>query len=149
MYKVQIEKYMNEALKEAKLSLSISEIPVGAIVVDKNGNIIGKGHNTREGALLIHGHAEINAINEAIKSMNSLKLPGCSLFVTLEPCSMCAGAILASGISEVFFGADSPDNGALGGNQNILPPRIKVFGGILASESESLISEFFCEMRKK
>ena len=140
---------MQYALAEAKKAFEEDEVPVGAVITDKSGEIIGTGRNSREGHLKIEGHAEINAINEAAAGLGTLKLEGCELYVTLEPCAMCTQAIIDSGIKTVFYGADSPGFGACGGLINLAYPRLEAFGGFLAEESEGLLGEFFEKKRKK
>lgn len=143
-----INKMIEEALKEASISLEMEEVPVGAIIVNKNGEIIGRGHNDRENTLKIHGHAEINAINDAIKKTNTLKLTECTMFVTLEPCPMCAGAIISSGIENLFYGQDNEEYGSAGSKINLLAGKVSVFGGIKSEESKKLIKNFFKKLRK-
>ena len=104
--------YMEEALKEARKALEKNEVPIGAVIVC-NGEIIGKGHNSRENENSVVGHAEIKAIEQACKNLGSWKLDGCSIFVTIEPCPMCAGAIMQSRITNVYYGAGDEKSGAL------------------------------------
>lgn len=105
--------YMEEALKEARKALEKNEVPIGAVIVC-NGEIIGKGHNSRENENSVVGHAEIKAIEQACKNLGSWKLDGCSIFVTIEPCPMCAGAIMQSRITNVYYGAGDEKSGAFG-----------------------------------
>ena len=96
------EEYMREALKEAEKCIDTGDVPIGCVIV-KNGEIIARGHNTREAFHTALGHAEINAIENACKSIGSWRLENCAIYVTLEPCPMCAGAIINSRIGEVYF----------------------------------------------
>ncbi len=140
---------MDEALKLAKKSLKInpSDVPVGCLIV-KDGKIISSAYNTCERDKCISGHAEINALNAASKILNSCHLQGCKLFVTLEPCPMCAGAIRSAQISEIYFGAFNITEGAAGTVYNIIPKHVKVFGGIKKSDCESLLKNYFIQIRK-
>ena len=105
--------FINIALEEAKKALSIDEVPIGAVIV-KDGKIIGRGHNLRETMKNPLAHAEIIAINEASKTLGNWRLNGCSMFVTLEPCIMCAGAIVQSRLSELNIGTFDPNLGEIG-----------------------------------
>lgn len=139
----QIEEYMKAALSEARFSLAHGDVPVGAVIVDANGQIISKAHNTRKETGLIHGHAEINAINAADLSDGEYYL-----FVTLEPCPMCAGAILDAGIKGVFYGAQNTTNGALGTVLNVaLSQKPYIFGGFSEAECRDLLKQFFNDLR--
>jgi tRNA(adenine34) deaminase len=111
--------FMNEALKEAKKALYLKEVPVGAVVV-KNGEIISRAHNLRETLNDPTAHAEILAIKKAAEVLQNWRLNQCSLYVTLEPCPMCAGAIVQSRINKVFIGAFDPKAGACGSVMNII-----------------------------
>ncbi|MGE5629172.1 MAG: nucleoside deaminase [Solirubrobacterales bacterium] len=113
------KKFLYEALKEANISLELDEVPVGAVVVKEN-KIIGRGHNIKETLKDCTAHAEILAIKEASKSLQNWRLSECDLYVTLEPCVMCAGAILSSRIRRVYIGAFDPAAGACGSAINIL-----------------------------
>jgi tRNA(adenine34) deaminase len=107
------EQYMKEALKEAKKALEKNEVPIGAVVV-LNDEIIGRGHNCRENRNSVVGHAEIIAIEQACKNIGSWKLDNCSIFITVEPCPMCAGAIMQARIANVYYGASDEKAGAFG-----------------------------------
>ena len=147
---ITVCKYMDIALEEARKAAedSAKDVPVGCIIVNKKGEIIGRGRNTRclHGSVL--GHAEINALEEAKNNTGSYLLEGAVMFVTLEPCPMCAGAIAASRVSEVYYGADNVENGACGTIHNILYPHTRVYGGIKAEESKNLLRSFFASIRK-
>lgn len=140
--------FMDKAIEIALQSRTDNklDVPVGCIIV-KDTDIIASGCNTREISDRVTGHAEINALNEAAEFLGSRRLTGCKMFVTLEPCPMCAGAIRASGISELYFGAYNIREGAAGSVYNILYPEVKVFGGIKKSDCESLLKEFFKSIR--
>lgn len=138
---------MNEALKQAKIAFEEGEIPVGAVVVSKN-RIIGRAYNQTERLNDVTAHAEMLAITAATNTLGSKYLTDCRLYVTLEPCPMCAGALCWSQISEVYFGASDPRRGFRQCNLTMLHPKTQIFSGILASESESLVLEFFKKLRE-
>ena len=140
---------MDKAIEYAKLSAeeNPSEVPVGCVIV-KDGKIISYGFNSRESKCKITGHAEIEAIESAEKFLGDRRLGGCKMFVTLEPCPMCAGAIRAAQIDELYFGAYNLRDGAAGTVYNLLYPYVKVFGGIKKSDCEPLIENFFDNLRK-
>lgn len=144
--------FMLKALEEAKKSKMEKEVPIGAVIVYEN-EIISTGRNKREtlkNALL---HAEIEAIHEACKKLNRWRLTGCTLYVTLEPCAMCTGAIINSRISRLVYGAYDPKAGSCGSVINLfdLPYNHipKVTSGILEKECSEILSSFFRELRKK
>ena len=112
--KEQKEKYMHLAFEQAKKAEEQGEVPIGAVVVDKDGNVIGEGYNRRELDEDATQHAEMIAIRQACKKLNSWRLVDCSLFITLEPCPMCSGAIINSRLAEVYYGAFDPKAGAAG-----------------------------------
>ncbi|MGM9973374.1 MAG: nucleoside deaminase [Clostridiaceae bacterium] len=143
--------FMLEALEEAKKALSKEEVPVGAVVV-RNGEIIGRGHNLRENLNSPLAHAEIIAINEAAQKLNSWRLNDCQLYVTLEPCVMCAGAITQARIPEVYIGAVDPAAGACGSIINIpqndsLHLYTKLYWH-LRDECGDILKDFFIRRRK-
>lgn len=144
------EEYMREALKEAFKCLDTGDVPIGCVIV-KNGEIIARGHNTREAFHTALGHAEINAIENACKSIGSWRLENCAIYVTLEPCPMCAGAIINSRIGEVYFGAYDKKGGAVGGIINLFEENFnhkpKVQGGILKDECALILQNFFAKLR--
>ncbi len=145
------ELYMREALKEAEAAAEIGEVPVGAVVV-KDGSIIARAHNMVETNGRSGGHAEMLAIEEAEKAVGGKWLSGCSLYVTLEPCSMCAGAMVLARIENLYIGAMDIKNGACGSVLNVacnerLNHRINVGSGILEEECAKILKDFFREIR--
>ncbi len=141
------EYFMNEAFKQAKIAFEEGEIPVGAVIVSKN-RIIAKGYNQTEKLTDVTAHAEMIAITSAANHLGAKYLPDCRLYVTLEPCVMCAGALFWSQIGEIHFGAADPKRGFHLSAPNSLHPKTKVFSGIMAIESEHLLQEFFKKLRK-
>ena len=143
---------MKEALKEAKKAYLKEEVPVGAVVV-YNDKIIARGHNVREIKESVLGHAELVAISKASKKIGSWKLEDCDIYVTLEPCPMCSGAIIQSRIKNLYFGAYDPKGGAAGSVLNLYDykfnHKVNVVGGIMEEECSTIIKEFFKELRKK
>ncbi len=145
------EKFMNEALLEAKAAAESGEIPVGAVIV-KDGKIIARGRNRREEKKSVFSHAECEAIAEANKVLGDWRLENTSIYVTLEPCAMCLGAILNARIGEIIFGAYDLTAGAVDSKQSIYdftkkPP--KVFAGIKETACQTLLDEFFKDLRKE
>ena len=143
--------FMKIALKEAKKSERLGEIPIGAVIV-KNGEIISKSHNKRNTNNLATSHAEILAIEKACKKLGDWRLDGCEIYVTLEPCSICAGAIANARISKVFFGAYEKKSGAVLSNFRILfksglNHTADVEGGILEKECSKILKDFFFKRR--
>lgn len=140
--------FMDKAIEIAKESLSEnpSDIPVGCVIT-KDDKIISVGYNTCERDKSIIGHAEINALEKASKILNTCHLNGCKIFVTLEPCPMCAGAIRSAQIDEIYFGAFSLNDGSAGTVYNLFPNKTKIFGGIKKSDCESLLIEYFKNIR--
>lgn len=147
------EKYMALALKEAKKALLLDEVPVGCVIV-KDNNVIARAYNKRETSNDPTSHAEINAIRKASKKMKSWRLVGATIYVTLEPCSMCAGAILWSRIDRVVYGANDFKGGALGSTYNMyeiknLNHYPKITSGVLSNECSEIISSYFKSKRNK
>lgn len=140
------EKFMKAALEEALAAQSRDEVPIGAVLV-LDGEIIARGSNTRESEQDATGHAEIAAIREACRVLGSWRLYGCDLYVTLEPCLMCAGAIIQARVGHVYFGAFDPKSGMAGSISDVfsLPSnhRTGVTGGILEEECGLLLRNFF------
>lgn len=144
---------MIEALKEAGKAMARGEIPIGAIVV-KDGEIIGRGYNLTESLKDPTAHAEINAIREAASFLGSWRLTDCTMYVTVEPCPMCAGALVLSRIAKLYIGTMDPKAGACGSIFNIvscnkLNHEIEIETGIMQQECEGIMKDFFKELRKK
>ncbi len=147
------EKYMRAAMKEAHKAELKDEVPIGAVIVC-DGKIIARAHNTRQTKQISTHHAEILCIEKACRKLNSWRLEGCDLYVTLEPCPMCAGAIQQSRIRKVVFGAYDPKGGFFGSNFNInevkgLNHYPEVEGGILKEETAQLLKDFFKKKRER
>lgn len=148
----QKEKYMKEALKEAKKAYEKLEIPVGAIIV-KNGKIIARAYNIKEEKRDTTKHAEIIAIQKASKKLDSWRLTDCEMYVTLEPCSMCAGALIQSRIKKVYIGAMDDKTGACGSVLNLLEDYkfnhvVEVERYICEEDCKRILKDFFKELRK-
>ena len=145
-------KFMNLALNEAKKAYNENEVPVGAIIV-KDNVVIAKAHNLREKENSSLSHAEILCIKKACKKLQSWRLDGCDMYVTLEPCAMCAGALTQSRINKVYIGAKDTKNGCVGSIANILDinttHKVKYEYLDNVDECSSIISDFFKELRKK
>lgn len=144
---------MKEALIEARKAYDLGEIPIGAVVV-RDGQVIARGHNLTETTKDPTAHAEMIAIREAARVLGGWRLVGCSMYVTVEPCSMCTGAMIWSRIENLYIGTMDPKAGACGSVFNIaeedrLNHRINVERGILEEECRSIMKEFFKELRKK
>jgi tRNA(adenine34) deaminase len=144
---------MRQALREAQSAFKEDEVPVGAVVVFR-GRIIARGHNQNERLKDPTAHAEMLALTAAASALDSKWLPGVSIYVTCEPCAMCAGALVLARIKHLYFGASDPKTGACGSVANIvnhkkLNHRIKAAGGILEEECGSILKEFFKGKRKK
>lgn len=145
------EKYMKEALKQAKKAYLLGEVPIGCVIVYE-GKIIGRGYNRRNTDKNTLSHAEITAIRKASKKMGDWRLEGCTLYVTLEPCQMCSGAIVQARITEVVMGSMNPKAGCGGSILNILEMpqfnhQVKVTRGILGEECSRMLTTFFKELR--
>ena len=140
------EKYMLEALKEARAAFNEDEIPVGAVVVCK-GRIIGKGHNMTETLHDPTAHAEMIAITAATEALGGKYLTDCTLYVTVEPCPMCAGALNWSQIGRIVYGAPDPKRGYSLFSPSLLHPKTEVTGGVLEQECGALVRDFFMAKR--
>ena len=140
------EKYMRLAIEEAKLALEADEVPIGAIIV-AGGRIVGRGHNLVETLTDVTAHAEIQAITAASSTIGGKYLTDCTLYVTVEPCPMCAGALGWSQIGRIVYGASDPKRGFSTIAGNILHPRTVVSSGVLAEECERLMTDFFAKLR--
>jgi tRNA(adenine34) deaminase len=143
--------FMQEALAEARLALEIGEVPIGAVVV-VDGEVVGRGHNRRETENDPTAHAEIMAIQAAAKYLNRWRLTDAALYVTLEPCPMCAGAIVNARIKRLVFGAYDPKAGAVASLMNLVQDRrlnhyVEVYDGICQRECAELLRSFFQELR--
>lgn len=149
---VNHEEFMLEALDLARMAASEGEVPVGAIVV-RNGEVVGRGYNKRESSKNALAHAEIMAINEACNRLGGWRLHECDLYVTLEPCPMCAGAIINSRIRTVYYGAKDEKSGSLESLVKMFDlgynHKPAVVSGILEDECSRVLSDFFFELRKK
>lgn len=147
------ETYMEKALEEAKKAYDLLEVPIGAVIV-KDGKIVGRGFNLKETKKDATLHAEIIAIKDACRNLGGWRLPGCTMYVTLEPCPMCAGALVNSRIERLVIGARDPKTGACGSIINIvemegLNHQIDVKFGVLEEECSNLLKKFFIELRQK
>ena len=148
-----VERFMREAIKEAKKAELIDEVPIGCVIV-KDNKVISRGHNIRESKQNPTGHAEIVAINKAAKKLNSWRLEDCDIYITLEPCIMCSGAIIQSRIKHIYFGAFDPKGGALGSSINVLDAKNinhhpEVTSGVLQEECSKIITNYFKSKREK
>ncbi|MBP3854455.1 MAG: nucleoside deaminase [Ruminiclostridium sp.] len=145
------EEMMLLAIEQAKLAASLGEVPVGAVITDSSGNVIASAHNTRETANKPTGHAEINAIEQAAAAVGSRRLSECTLYVTLEPCPMCAGAVINSGLKRLVYGAFDEKGGACASVINLFEYGFShtplVRSRILESECSALLSDFFRKLR--
>ena len=147
------EVFMKAAIKEALKAEALDEVPIGCVVV-KDNKIIARGYNVRETKQESIGHAEIKTLQKACKKLNSWRLEDCDLYVTVEPCIMCSGAIIQSRIRNVYFGAYDPKGGAFGSSINVLEAKNinhypNVEGGILKKECSTILKEFFKKKRNK
>lgn len=140
------EHYMREALKEAQKAFDADEVPVGAVVVCEN-RIIARGHNLTERLNDVTAHAEMQAITAAANYLGGKYLDECTLYVTLEPCVMCAGALHWSQIRKIVFGAHDPKRGYLRLQKDILHPKTEISGGLMEAESAALLKSFFQRKR--
>lgn len=148
-----VDFFMRQALKCAKHAEQLGEAPIGAVIV-LDGKIIARGWNHREKDQLVTGHAEIMALRKANRKLGSWRLPECDLYVTLEPCLMCAGALRQARIRKVYYGAKDPKEGAVSSLTSVLDlPGLNHYteheGGILAEECAAVLKNFFRELRKR
>ena len=141
------EKYMRMAIVEAERALSKREVPIGAVVV-AGDRIIGRGHNLVETLMDATAHAEMQAITAAMSTLGGKYLSDCTLYVTVEPCVMCGGALAWSQIGRVVYGAADPKRGYSTYSERIMHPRTEVVSGVLKEECEALMQQFFSDLRK-
>ena len=147
------EKYMRAAMREAVNARALGEVPIGCVIVYED-KIIGRGYNRRMIDRNVLAHAEITAIRKACRKMGDWRLEGCTMYVTLEPCPMCAGAIVQARIPEIRIGSMNPKAGCAGSVLNLLQEKgfnhqVRIETGILGEECSQMLSEFFKELRKK
>ena len=151
-YEASFEPAMRAALAEAEAAVATGDVPVGAVVLDSTGTIVARGRNRREAAADPTAHAELDAIRAAARVTGGWHLDGLTLVVTLEPCTMCAGAVTFARLSRLVFGAADPRAGAVGSLWDVvrdqrLTPVPEVIGGVLADESLAVLRRFFAERR--
>lgn len=147
------EHFMKEAIRQAKKALALDEVPIGCVIVSE-GKIIARGYNRRNTDKNTLSHAELNAIRKASKKLGDWRLEGCTMYVTLEPCQMCAGALVQSRIDEVVIGSMNPKAGCAGSVLNLLEMegfnhKVTVTRGVLEEECSFMLSDFFRELREK
>jgi len=150
---LETEKFMKEAIKEAREAFKKEEIPVGAVIV-KNGKIIAKAHNVKESGKDATAHAEILAIKKACKKLNSWRLLDCDMYVTLEPCAMCAGALINARIRKIYIGTIDEKTGACGSMLDLIENykfnhKVQVQKYILKEECENILKDFFKMLRER
>lgn len=149
------EKYMREALRQAKKAYDLGEVPIGCVIVsNETGQIVGRGYNRRNTDRTTLSHAEISAIRKASKKTGDWRLEGCTIYITLEPCPMCAGAIVQARIDRCVYAAASDKAGCAGTVLNLLEEsrfnhQVEITKGILEEESTALLQRFFKELRIK
>jgi tRNA(adenine34) deaminase len=139
---------MKKALVQAKHALELGEVPIGCVIVC-DGKVVGRGYNRRNTRKTTLAHAEITAIDQASRRLGDWRLEGCTMYVTLEPCPMCAGAIQNCGIKKLFFGTYDEEKGACLSKWNVTDSRTLVYGGILKDDCEKALREFFDSLRGK
>lgn len=147
------EKYMKEALKQAKKAYALGEVPIGCVIVYKD-KIIGRGYNKRNTKKTTLAHAELVAIEKASKAMEDWRLEDCDMYVTLEPCQMCSGALVQARIKRVVIGTMNPKAGCAGSILNLLQMeefnhQVEIQSGVMESECTEILQEFFKELRKR
>ena len=147
------EKYMKEAIRQAQKARVLEEVPIGCVIVS-DGKIIARGYNRRNTDKNTLSHAELNAIKKASKKLGDWRLEGCTMYVTLEPCQMCAGALMQSRIDRVVIGSMNPKAGCAGSVLNLLEMdgfnhKVEVIRGVLQEECSIMLSDFFRELREK
>ena len=147
------ERFMKEAIRQAKKARALEEVPIGCVIVC-NGQIIARGYNRRNTDKNTLSHAELNAIKKASKKLGDWRLEGCTMYVTLEPCQMCAGALVQSRIDRVVIGSMNPKAGCAGSVLNLLQiagfnHQVKIVQGVCQEECSVMLSDFFKELREK
>lgn len=147
------EKYMKAAIREAQKAWALGEVPIGCVIVWEN-RIIGRGYNRRMVDKNVLAHAEITAIRKACRKMGDWRLEGCTMYVTLEPCPMCAGAIVQARIPQIYIGSMNPKAGCAGSVLNLLEEKgfnhqVQMETGLLGEECSQMLKEFFKELREK
>ena len=147
------ERYMKEAIRQAKKARALEEVPIGCVIVC-NGQIIARGYNRRNTDKNTLSHAELNAIKKASKKLGDWRLEGCTMYVTLEPCQMCAGAIVQSRMKKVVIATMNPKAGCAGSVLNLLQMaafnhQVEIEKGVLEEECSMMLSDFFRELREK
>lgn len=147
------EKYMKEAIKQAKKAWKIKEVPIGCIIVYK-GKVIARGYNRRNTDKNTLSHAELNAIKKAGRKLGDWRLDDCEMYVTLEPCQMCAGAIVQSRIKKIYIGCMNKKAGCAGSIINLLQMnefnhQVEIYKGVLEEECSSMLTDFFKELREE
>ena len=150
----QDEKWMRAALTEAKKAYRLEEVPIGCVIVDETGKIIARGYNRRNTDKNTLAHAELSAVRKACKKTGDWRLEECTMYVTLEPCQMCAGALVQSRLKRVVIGTMNPKAGCAGSVLNLLQHasfnhQVEVEKGILEKECSALLQQFFRELREK
>lgn len=150
---VKQEKYMKEALRQAKKAAAIGEVPIGCVIVYQD-KIIARGYNKRNSQKTTLGHAELLAIQKASKKLGDWRLEDCTMYITLEPCPMCAGAIVQARIPQVVIGAMNPKAGCAGSILNLLQVdrfnhQVETITGVMEEECQFIMKEFFRQLRKK
>lgn len=141
------EKYMRLALNEAREAFDNDEVPIGAVIVSGDA-VVGRGHNLVETLTDVTAHAEIQALTAASATLGGKYLPDCTIYVTVEPCVMCAGALAWSQIGRIVYGASDPKRGYTTIEGRILHPKTQVTAGVLAAECEALMNDFFSKLRR-
>ena len=139
--------FMQLAISEAKKALDKREVPIGAVVVCR-GKVVGRGHNLVETLADATAHAEMQAITAATSTLGGKYLKECTLYVTVEPCVMCAGALAWSQIGRVVYGAADPKRGCMRFGRELLHPKTELLGGVMAEECSALMEDFFADLRK-
>ena len=146
------EFYMHRALDQAHLAMAAGEVPVGAVVVDAEGEIVGAGHNAPLSSCDPSGHAEVRALRDAGQRLGNYRLEGCTLYVTLEPCMMCTGTMVHARIQRLVYAAAEPRAGMVESKANLLAQpwfnhHVDVTGGVLAAQASKLLKQFFADKR--